>query len=243
MKSFNARLRDSAEDWREDFTEKANRDAVALAQRNGYLNPVRSLNWAKPDPRDFVATDGTVMRPCFGSGQDDSVGPQIVFNNEAAKNKPTGSKILTTFVHGDLAGSRIITRIDAVPPGPNGSPGGESPVVDRMARAIFEASNGGMKGVIVDSVIRGRVLESLSRDGIVVVNYPHAQSNPNRSEGGRHAEGRIERTIEVDIVTHKVRGKSSPCEHPLLMVGSVPCTRTLDDSGNEVVIELDIRRA
>ncbi len=241
MKSFNARLRDSAETWREEFATVAHNDAVALAQRNGYLDPARNLTWAKPDPRDFVATDGTVMRPCFGSGHDDSVGPQIVFNDETAKNKPTGSKILTTFVHGDLAGSRIITRIDAVPPGPNGSPGGESPVVDQMARAILEASNGGLKGVIVDSVIRGRVLQALSRDGVVVVNYPHAKSNPNRTEGGRHAEGRIERTVEVEVITHTVKGKKTPCEHPLLMVGSVPSTRALNEVGEEVIIEVEIR--
>ncbi len=108
--------------------------AVRDAQAHGHVNPTRKTSWSSPDGRDFVATDGTVMLPAYGSGPDDSLGPQIVFNDEKATNKPIGSKVLTTFVHGDASGSRIILRADVVPPGPNGSPGGESEPVARAVR-------------------------------------------------------------------------------------------------------------
>ena len=240
MKSFNAKLARLGDEWRETAITAVSKQAVQDAQALGYLKPQRVASWKKPDSRDFIATDGTVMLPAFGSGADDSLGPQIVFNDERAKNKPIGSKVLTTFVHGDLAGSRIIISADVVPPGPNGSPGGESEPIARAVRTISLSSGGGLRGLIVDSVVRGSLVSELDRQGITVVNYPHAKVNPNRSVGGRHAEGRVERTVEFPPIKHQVRGDSS-CEHALVMVGSVPHTRMFDEEGTENLVELRIQ--
>jgi hypothetical protein len=239
MKSFNQKLARLGEQWREEAMESVARQAVRDAQARGYLDPERKTSWSKPDGRDFVVTDGTVMLPAFGSGQDDSLGPQIVYNDEAAKNKPIGAKVLTTSVHGDAPGSRMILRADMVPPGPNGSPGGESAPIAHAVRSIADAANGGLAGVIVDSVIRGKVVADLDRQGYLTVNYPHAQSNPNRAEGGRKADGRIERTLELPPMRHKTKG-GAYCEHDLVLVGSVPNTRVADDEGNEQFTSLPI---
>lgn len=239
MKSFNQKLSRLDEAWHERVIEVVTQQAVRDAQAHGYLNPNRKNSWSKPDGRDFVATDGTVMLPAFGSGPDDSLGPQIVFNDEAATNKPIGSKVLTTFVHGDTPGSRIILRADMVPPGPNGSPGGESEPVAHAVRSIAEAANGGLIGVIVDSVLRGKLISELDRRGCLTVNHPHAKSNPNRAEGGRMAEGRIERSLELHAMVHSARGAAN-CQHALIFVGSVPHTRMSDAEGNEQLVPLRI---
>ena len=239
MKSFNQKVSRLDKSWHVKAADTVSSQAVRDAQAHGYLNPTRKTSWSSPDGRDFVATDGTVMLPAYGSGPDDSLGPQIVFNDEKATNKPIGSKVLTTFVHGDASGSRIILRADVVPPGPNGSPGGESEPVARAVRNIAQSSNGGLRGVIVDSVIRGKLVSELDREGYVVVNYPHAQSNPNRAEGGRKAEGRIERSIELPAMEHSARGDAN-CQHALVMVGSVPHTRMTDAEGDEQLVPLRI---
>ena len=241
MKSFNQKIAIQGDAWHEKVIDAVSRQAVKDAQALGYLDPDRTGSWSSPDGRDFVATDGTVMLPAYGSGTDDSLGPQIVFNDEKAKNKPIGSKVLTTFVHGDEPGSRIILRADIVPPGPNGSPGGESEPVAHAVRAIAAAAEGGLKGVIVDSVIRGKLVAELDREGCIVVNYPHAKSNPNRVTGGRKAEGRVERTVELPAMTHATKG-SACCEHALVMVGSVPHTRMVDAEGDEQLVPLTIAK-
>jgi hypothetical protein len=239
MKSFNAKLAGLGDEWREQVSTAVAKQAVADAQAHGFLDPTRPFSWKNPDSRDFVATDGTVMKPTFGSGFDDSLGPQIVFNDETAEIKPVGSKFLTTFVHGATPGSRIIIRADIVRPGPNGSPGGESEPIAKAVRDIAATSGGGLKGVIVDSVVRGSLVAELDREGIVVVNHPHAKANPKRSKGGRHAEGRIERSVELPPMTH-MTPHGTTCEHTLVMSGSVPYTRALDDEGNETFVELEV---
>lgn len=60
--------------------------------------------------------------------------------------------------------------------------------------------------MIVDSVIRGKLVAELDREGCIVVNYPHAKSNPNRTTGGRKAAGRVERTVELPAMTHAAKG-------------------------------------
>jgi hypothetical protein len=239
MKSFNQKLAALGAEWREQAADAVCEQAVRDAQEHGFLDPNRKNSLSNPDGRDFVATDGTVMLPAYGSGHDDSIGPQIVFNDEKAKHKPIGSKVLTSFVHDARAGSRIILRADIVPPGPNGSPGGESEPVARAMRAIAEIAKGGLKGVIVDSVLRGILVSELDRQGIITVNYPHAKSNPNRATGGRKAVGRIERSVEMPPMTHNAKGAPC-CEHALVYVGSVPHTRVTDDEGNEQLVPLPI---
>lgn len=239
MKSFNQKIAELGDSWHAHAADTVSRQAVRDAQAHGYLDPERQLSWGNPDGRDFVATDGTVMLPAYGSGADDSLGPQIVFNDEKAANKPIGSKVLTTFVHGDTPGSRIILRADIVPPGPNGAPGGESEPVARAVRTIANAANGGLKGVIVDSVIRGKLVSELDHEGHIVVNYPHAKSNPNRAEGGRKAEGRVERSVELPPMRHSAPGAAN-CQHDLVMVGSVPHTRMTDAEGEEQLVPLRI---
>ena len=126
-----------------------------------------------------------------------------------------------------------------VSPGPNGSPGGESEPVAHAARTIARASNGGLKGVIVDSVLRGKLISELDREGILTVNYPHAKSNPNRAVGGRMAEGRIEQSVELPPVMHLTRD-GVECVHDLIRVGSIPNTRMIDAEGNEQFVRLEI---
>lgn len=95
--------------------------------------------------------------------------------------------------------------------------------------------------MIVDSVIRGKLVAELDREGCIVVNYPHAKSNPNRASGGRKAEGRVERSIELPAMTHAAKG-SPCCEHALVMVGSVPHTRMVDAEGDEQLVPLHIAK-
>lgn len=235
MKSFNAKLLRLEDQWFRDLDQGVSQQAVRDAQSIGCLDANRSFSWSNPDPRDFVATDGTVLKPAFGSGPDDSVGPQIVFNDENAKSKPVGTKMLESLVrNGD---TRILLAIHIVPPGPNGSPGSESAPIHNSTLYLQSLVGAGLKGVIVDSVIRGKVVSELARQGIIVTNYPHAKSNPNRSQGGRHAKGREERQIELSPMSHEARGKKC-CEHALIYVGSVPHTRVSDIEGQETLVEL-----
>lgn len=242
LKSFNARLRSMDQDVIHRMQQAVHDDALRLAQDHGFLSPQGRFDSKRPNRAQFVAMDGTVLRQAFGRGDDDSVGPQIVFNDEGAKNKPWGCKVVTTSVRGDMPGSRLILRFDSVPPGPAGAPGGESGVIAEAVRAVATGAEGGLKGLIVDSALRGNLVSELAREGIVTVNYPHAAANPNRASGGRMAKGRQEKTREVGRATHSVKGQRKACEHPVVMVGGVPHTRALDDKGEERMIPLAINR-
>jgi len=49
----------------------------------------------------------------------------------------------------------------------------EGSAIALVAPQIHELAQGGMKGIIADSIIRGQNVVELQRQGITVVNYAH----------------------------------------------------------------------
>lgn len=71
-----------------------------------------------------------------------------------------------------------------------------------------------------------------------MVNYPHAASNPDRSQKGRLSKRRKEKAKETGYCSHQ-RRDGSECRHPVIFEGGLPKTRALDENGQEVLVELE----
>lgn len=95
----------------------------------------------------------------------------------------------------------------------------------------------GMKGLLVDSVIRGRGVMHLQEDGIVVVNYPHAQSNPDGGPGKRLNPTRREKSALRTIANHK----DSNGDHIIYAVGGEFVQLLPARSGQDVIQTLAIK--
>ncbi len=89
----------------------------------------------------------------------------------------------------------------------------------------------GIRGITIDSVLRGKHIAALSRHGIHVINHPHAKSNPNAAKQGRFAPGREERIKHVRTLVHQ-HPHHTHCEHPILLNGGQVCQEILNAEGN-----------
>jgi hypothetical protein len=65
-----------------------------------------------------------------------------------------------------------------------------------------DLAGGGMRGLLYDSAIRGPVVTALQRHGVIVVNHPHAASNPDGGAGNRLNPSRVEKSQLRHIHTH-----------------------------------------
>ena len=96
-----------------------------------------------------------------------------------------------------------------------------------------------MKGLLVDSVLRGNAVTALQRQGITVVNYPHAQSNPDGGGGKRLNATRREKSHLRTIATHQLRSGHT-CNHPIYALGGELVALVTDDHGEPDVEHLTI---
>lgn len=242
MKAFHASLKLRFPKLAEILREESSRAVIERIQELGLLDPAAPLAGKTPDPRNYVATDGTVMAPAFGRGKDESCCKQIRFNDPWERHRIYGSKVQTTSLRVSVPGVRFILDARMVEPGPNGAPGNELPAISAAIEGIDRLSGGGLRGLIVDSVVRGTFVTELARRGIVAVCHPHAAANPNRQQGGRMSKGRRERSHEYVPAKHHVRGIGI-CQHDLVNIGTVMHTRVTDDTGAETLVPLTLAKS
>ncbi|MBE7324576.1 hypothetical protein IEQ44_07920 [Nocardioides sp. Y6] len=188
--------------------------ALAQAQAMGVLDSTANFVYNQPDRNQYVGFDGVVFK-APRKGRLSTVGTYMTGTGEAARGTKYG--ITSTRVNGQRH-SRVILDFAHIHKSLDGSYRGESPMVEATLPGMREATNGGIKGLLVDSVIRGRAVEHLQRHGVTVINYPHAKTNPKGGAGRRLAEGRVEKTHLRHAVSH-LNDFHINCEHHVFAVG------------------------
>lgn len=209
--------------------------AVDQAQAMGVMNPGAKFFYRNPDRNQFVGADGTVMPV-----------PRKTDNATAALcrtgtgKKVFGSKytIFSTRINSQYM-SRIILDLVHTHTKHPGSARTESDAVLDVMPKLRALSNDGVKGLLVDSAVRGQAVIELQRGGLIVVNYPHAQHNPGGGPGRRLNPSRKEKSRLRFIPTH-TDATGQPCEHFIYAVGGELLELVGTDDGTDAVRPLRV---
>lgn len=218
-------------------------DAMKLAQSLGYLNPNERLSWDNPRREQGVVYDGTVWSFRNALKATASTAPW----NIGGPDGPlvTGSKIVTATVRGKDHGSRVV--LDILHSGHHHSSEGTHEAasirlsLDRL-RPLATTSTGktkkeGIRILIVDSVIRGQDVIDIQRSGVIVVNYPHAKSNPGRKDtkkgerAKRFNPTRKEHSQLRATIEHR-DANGHLCIHPVMAIGGTLVHMTENSHGD-----------
>jgi hypothetical protein len=230
--------------------ERAKATALGLARsaasEQGLLDPAKTFDYDAPDRGQWLAFDGTVFRPASKSrpsskeGVHRRVDPAAGYHRVGGdtRTRVYGAKVVFASVRTDDYHGRLILDFDAVI-GQTKSGVGDEAATTLAITARLRPRLPGVHGLIVDSVLRGKHITCLANEGLLVVNYPHAQSNPNRRTGKRHATGRIEKSTKAHVHTHKRTGGGT-CEHHIHVYGTVYHQTAFDALGQQTLEPLTV---
>lgn len=195
---------------RDRMIAKFQQSSIHQAQAMGLLQPGLDFYVKKPLRDQYLGTDGVVF-VCKNS--------ETTHTYMTGSGAATGTKfgITSTRVSGQMH-SRVITDFANITKDLEGSYNDESVYVEERLPLLRDLSDGGVKGVLVDSAIRGKAVTRLQRGGLCVVNYPHAESNPDGGPGKRLNPTRREKTYLRRTITHEDT-YGFTCEHPIFAVG------------------------
>lgn len=201
--------------------------AIVQAQLQGLLDPAQPFQWQNPDREQYVGFDGTICPMT-----DKRASTACAQHSSGGSKRPIyGSKFTIASIRRDgVAGSRIILDITHTGKDPESDFSNEAAATKAMALELMLRAGGGMKGIVVDSVTRGRDLVELQRAGLTVVNYPHAHRNPGSKDGGRLADGRQEKGHLRTVVVRE-NSIGGTCEHPIYLVGGEVVERFVASDG------------
>lgn len=226
-------------DVRERVEKAQMGSAMSEAKRLGHFNPDCPLAYNKVDFRQWVTTDGTVLKAPSDHSPDEGTEHRTdTASGLHSKGGSTarGSKFVLVETVSDEYRGRFILGVAHVTPKAGKQQGDEAaPTVTTLLNLKAVAS--GMWGVISDTVLRGNHIKTLARNGILTVNIPPADSNPDRKTEGRNSKNRVERTQYLRTHRHTLPN-GHVCEHRLHTVGSVPHQERYDDEGNVVLVPL-----
>ena len=155
--------------------------------------------YAKPDRNPFVGANGVVMK-CTKNSTSAAL-------HSTGLGPAFGTKytVFSARINGQYM-SRLIFDLVHTHKDHPGSQRSESDAVLDVMPQLLDLSKGGIRGLLVDSAVRGLAVTTLHRQGIRVINYPHAQSNPGGGAGRRLDPGRVEKT---DCVTQRPTSTTS----------------------------------
>lgn len=219
---------------RDKAFEAFRRLGVRQAQAMGLILPDSPFVYARPDRNLFVGQDGVVF-PIAKEGVASAA------LHETGVGKVYGSKfaIFSIRVNGQYL-SRVILDFLHVHSTHPGSHCSESEAVLDVMPKLLDLSHGGIRGLLVDSAVRGKAVTALHRQGIRVVNYPHAASNPDGGGGGKRLNPtRVEKSELRWIATH-TNALGQPCDHAIFAVGGEFMELILSANGADSARALDI---
>lgn len=190
------------------------RASIDQAQAMGVLRTDQQFVYGNPDRNQFIGFDGVVF-----AVRNHRTADTVDTHRTGTGHDATGSKfgLFSMRVDGQRH-SRVIFDLAHIHKRLDGSHASEQDVIRELTVPLTALTDGGAKGLLVDSVARGELVTHLQRHGITVVNYPHAKSNPGRAEGKRWADGREEKTHLLRVVTHKNHFEND-CQHLIYAVG------------------------
>lgn len=196
--------------------------ALGQATDLGHLSAQQRLFYKRPCPSQWVAFDGTVYpgptnnRPDNGHRTDPASGWHNKYGKE--KTRVWGSKIVFASLRSEDYHGRLILDFTHVL-GPNDITGigDEGQAIVTVAKRIHTQAPG-MRGVIVDGVLRDRHVCDLAADNLHTINRPAAARNPDRKTKGTNNSSRVEKRHKVTVVRH-TRPNGRPCEHHIWAIG------------------------
>lgn len=212
--------------------------AIEVAQERGYYNPCQNLKYSKPDYRQHIVADGTVFAGPSKKTEGTRVDHASTLHYTGDKRWMRGSKfvLIETPNNGNYRGS-LILGIEHVTPTPGKTGGDEAQAILKATNALNELTTysttgkQGIKGIVTDSVMRGKHHVKLLEQGIILTSYPSAAKNPNATEEGRLNNTRVEKTRKIKVQRH---GPHEDCEHDIWLQGSTPTSETVDFETGEL---------
>jgi hypothetical protein len=206
---------------------------IDQAQGMGLIDPTSPFAYARPDRNLFVGADGVVF-PVAKEGVASAA------LHETGVGKVYGSKftIFSIRVNGQYL-SRVILDLAHTHKTHPGSHRSESDAVLDVMPGLLDLSQGGIRGLLVDSAVRGNAVTTLHRAGIRVINYPHAASNPEGGKDNRLNATRVEKSKLRWIATH-TNHLGVPCDHPVFAVGGEFMELVMSDDGTDTVRALAV---
>lgn len=135
-------------------------------------------------------------------------------------------------------GSRVILDMQHNG-GKHSSDPDEATATVTMAKELRSATGGGLKGLVVDSVLRGQAVADLERNSVTVVNFPHAARNPGSRSGQRRGPDSTEKSYLRSVLTH-TDANGTPCEHRLFFYGGVLVEGVIGHDGQKTAVAVQI---
>lgn len=196
--------------------------ATNFATSLGHLPEGQPLYYRRPCPSQWVSFDGTVYpgptnnRRVKGRRDDTASGWHNKFGTENAQ--VWGSKIVFASVRSEDYHGRIILDFEHVlGPNENSGIGDEGRAIVTVAKRIHHDAPG-MRGVIVDGVLRHIHIAELAATNLHTINWPAAGSNPDRATKGTNNPSRMEKRKKVGVFRH-TRTNGRECEHDIWAIG------------------------
>lgn len=187
---------------------------IDQAHAMGILHPEAAWAFRRPDRNSLLGGDGVVFpfstKHLIGSAARHVTGD---------KQQVYGSKftIMSARIDGQYL-SRLILDLRHTHKNHPGSATDESAAVLDAMPELCNLAQGGIRGLLFDSAIRGNAVIKLQRDGVHVINYPHAASNPDGGAGKRLNPSRKEKS-KLRLVHEHTDQFGLKCEHPIYAVG------------------------
>lgn len=203
--------------------------STVQAQQMGLLDPQLDFQYQRPLRSQYAGFDGTVM-PVSRRHKGDPAREWKTGDGRTVY----GSKytIASTRVSGEAHSRVFLAFAQTGKSRDSVYPDEEKAVLD-MATRLRDLSDGGLKGIVVDSAIRGHAVSHLQRQSLTVVNYPHAQSNPDGGPGKRLTTTRQEKNHLRRISIHTDEN-GTPCEHFIYAFGGELVQLVETDEGHTI---------
>ena len=212
--------------------------SIQQAQAMGALPPGSEFFFKDPNPLNFIGVDGSVW-PLARKGKTPSASEHGVGGN--TKNV-YGSKytLFSIRIVGQYLSRLIFDFTHTGKDKEHSLANDEAAAISLIAPELQALTNGGMLGIVVDSVIRGDAVTELQRrHGLIVVNHVYAESNPDGKAGKRHNATRKEKSHLRSTLRHI--GKANiACEHPLFLYGGHLVEMVTDGDGHDQPRKVEI---
>jgi hypothetical protein len=205
---------------------------ISQAHAMGILYPGNPFVYDRPDRNVFAGTDGVVMKV----GKKDSPSADL---SKTGVGPAHGSKftIFSVRISGQYMSRLLLALVHNHKVHP-GSYRSESDAVLDVMPELLRLSKGGIRGLLVDSAVRGYAVTALHRQGIRVVNYPHAQSNPDGKDARLNPK-RVEKSQLRCTATH-INHLGETCEHPIFAVGGEFMELVMTADGTDAARALEV---
>lgn len=218
---------------RRDVMDTFRVGAIQQIQAMGGLDPTKDFQYDHADRNQSVGFDGVVF-PISRKKHGSALGEYIVGGDSNRRVRGTKFTVGSTRISGQYM-SRVIFDLAHTGTDPDSRAKDEqeavrtiTPIIGQLTeRAIDGKTKRGLKTILVDSAVRGQDVTHLQRLGYVVVNYPHAQSNPDGGPGKRLNATRVEKNHLRTVAIHDDE-HGDPCAHTIYALGG-ELIQLLDD--------------